>query len=71
MQTTASAPAPKGRPLMTIRDVAELAGVSERTVRAWRASGALPVIKFSRGSVRVDPRDYDRFLEQRRQGGEA
>ena len=43
---------------LTIREVKDLLHVSERTVRRWIRSGALPALKIGR-SVRVRREDID------------
>jgi excisionase family DNA binding protein len=52
------------RPLMTIGDVAELLGVSQRTVRRWIDDGRLKAIQLGgrRAPVRVDPRELEQWL---------
>lgn len=39
--------------LLRDRDVAELFDVSERTIRTWRAKGALPVVRTPSGRPRT------------------
>ena len=46
-------------PPLKDRDVAELLGVSPRTVRRWRRKGLLPFFKFG-GTVRVRRSDLER-----------
>lgn len=50
--------------LFTIREVAEAAGVCERTVRRWIAAGVLPVCRLGPSGriVRIDGRDLRAFL---------
>lgn len=56
-----------GSALMTISDVAESWGASEKTVRRAIEAGDLPVIRIGR-LVRVDPEDNARFLRARKEG---
>jgi excisionase family DNA binding protein len=49
----------------TIAEVAELVGVSARTVRRWIQSGRL-VAHRVRGVVRISPSDLEAFLCQHR-----
>lgn len=54
------------RPFFTVRSLAEYLQVSQRTVKNWIARGELPSYKI--GDVRrIDPRDVDTFLAQRRE----
>lgn len=48
-------------PLLTEREVAELLGVSPRTVRRWRSRGLLAFDKIG-GTVRVRRSDLERAL---------
>lgn len=48
-------------PLLTEREVAELLGVSPRTVRRWRRRGLLPSARIG-GTVRVRRSDLERAL---------
>lgn len=50
--------------LFTIREVAEAAGVCERTVRRWIAAGALSARRLGSSGriVRIDERDLRAFL---------
>lgn len=42
------------RPLATQREVAELWGVSERTVRSWIAEGRVPAYRVGTRALRLD-----------------
>lgn len=55
-------------PLLTLREVAARLGVSERTVRSIRASGALPVVRPSPGTIRVRPADLRQYIEENLEG---
>jgi excisionase family DNA binding protein len=46
---------------VTVLDVAERLGVSERTIRRWIAAGILPVHRFGR-AVRISEIDLAAFL---------
>jgi excisionase family DNA binding protein len=50
--------------LMTINDVAELLGVSRRTVERWITDGRLPAIQLGgrRAPVRVDAAELRQWL---------
>ena len=52
--------------LLTAKTAAERLTVSMRTLRAYIASGALPVVRLSARSVRIHPDDLDEFIEKRR-----
>lgn len=54
-------------PLLTIRQVADHIGISEGTVRSIRASGALPIVRPSPGTIRVRPQDLRQYIEERRE----
>lgn len=51
-------------PLLTIRDVALLAGKPERFMRNLIKSGALRAIKLGGNSWRIQPAEWTRFLEK-------
>jgi excisionase family DNA binding protein len=51
------------RRFMTVRDVAELAQVSETTVRHWIRDGELRAIDVGR-EFRIIPRDLEIFLDR-------
>lgn len=59
-------PSPE-RPLLTLAEVARALACSKRTVEAWASSGRLPVLRLSRGIVRVAPADLAAFLAARRE----
>ena len=49
--------------LLTYEQVAERSGLrSARTVRKWVSSGQLPVVRLPSGAVRVDSRDFEKFV---------
>ncbi|MBI4916845.1 MAG: helix-turn-helix domain-containing protein [Acidobacteria bacterium] len=59
--------------LLTLRQTADLLGVrDEETVRTWtRVSvrhGGLPFVQIGR-CIRIDPRDLDRWIAQRKRSG--
>ena len=56
--------------LYTYDDVATLLGVSDRTVWQLVKDGKLPAVRFG-GNVRIDPRDVDVFIEERKSNGEV
>ena len=51
--------------LLTIEEVAELCGVSTRTVRRWIDQDQLPAVRIDR-VVRVAERDLQQFLDRHR-----
>jgi excisionase family DNA binding protein len=53
-------------PLLTIRQAADLLGVSYWTVRSWIEAGKLRAIRLPGRLIRVHPRDLDRFIEANR-----
>ena len=56
--------------LLTVRQVSERLGVSPGTVRRWISDGNLRALKFGEAraaSVRVDPADLERLIEDSRQ----
>ena len=53
--------------LLTRLEVGDYLKMHPRTVDGLIATGALPAIKFER-SVRIDPRDLERFLEAHKRG---
>jgi excisionase family DNA binding protein len=60
------------RKFMTVREVADLAQVSEATVRHWIRVGGLRAIDMGR-EFRIIPRDLEAFLERHatREGGDG
>ena len=50
--------------LLTIKDVAALCRVSEKTIRRWIKAGDLPAARLG-GQVRIRPRDLDIFIRDR------
>jgi excisionase family DNA binding protein len=48
--------------MITVREAAELLRVSQRTFYREIKRGKIPVIKI-RGSVRIDPGDFGRYLQ--------
>jgi excisionase family DNA binding protein len=55
------------RKFMTVREVADLALVSEATVRHWIKDGDLRAINVGR-EFRIIPRDLEAFLERHATG---
>lgn len=53
--------------LLTVRAVAELARVSEKTIRRTIAAGKLPCMRIGT-LVRVSEKDVQRWLETRKEG---
>jgi excisionase family DNA binding protein len=50
---------------LTVKEVGERLRLSERTIRAWVASGKLRVQRLSRRCIRVEARELERFLAER------
>lgn len=50
------------RTYLRVREIADLVGVSERTIRRWLADGTLPSVKLS-GTRLVARADLDRRLD--------
>jgi len=48
--------------LMTVGEVAALAGVAERTVWRWVSRGQLPAVRIAARLVRFRRADVERFL---------
>jgi excisionase family DNA binding protein len=57
---------PADRRLLTVQQVAEICGISPKTVRRWIASGELHVYRLGR-QLRVSPSDLAAFLKLRQQ----
>lgn len=52
---------------LTIREVCDLLGVNERTVRRWVKSGELPAVELGqRAGYRIAASDFDRFIAARK-----
>ena len=47
---------------LSLQDIAEELGISDRTVRRWVASGRLPAVRPSERVIRVKAEDLDAFL---------
>lgn len=58
------------RRFMTVREVADLAQVSEATVRHWIKDGQLRAIDVGR-EWRIIPRDLEDFLDRHATGAQA
>lgn len=56
-------PTPGGPELLTLREVAKLCGVSQRTVWGWAAAGiSPPPLKIGKGTVRYSRRAYEAWI---------
>jgi excisionase family DNA binding protein len=65
-----SKPTPKPQaPLLTLAEVAAIAGVSLRTARAWVSSGRLRVLRLSPRTLRISQDALDDLLRNARDGG--
>lgn len=56
--------------LLTVAEVADLAGVDYSTVRRWIAAGHLDAVKLV-GSLRIREADFAAFVESGRRVGDA
>ena len=54
--------------LLTYPEVAEILGITERTLSTLIKNEQLKVVRFGR-SVRFDPADLEQFIETSKQGG--
>ena len=52
---------------LSLKQLAEVFGVNERTVRRWISSGTLPAYKLGH-QWRISQRDLDAFLQRARRG---
>jgi len=50
-------------PLLTKRQVAQLLGVTQRTIDNWRSEGRLRAAKLGPGVVRFDPAEIRSFID--------
>lgn len=51
--------------LYTVKEVAELLKVSEKTVREWQNARMIPFYKISEKCVRISDRQLEAFLKKR------
>lgn len=58
---------PTLKPYMSYKEVAELLGVSEDTIRKWIKQEGLEVISVSHTIKRIDINDLRKFLELRKE----
>ena len=56
-------------PLQTARQVADLLGVSPKTVLRWSSRGELPAVRLPGGAVRFRPDDLDAWITERTRRG--
>ena len=61
---TAIETAPKRRPFLTVRDVAERLQVDQKTVRRWRQEGRLPSPITLGGVIRWRPEAIEAWLDE-------
>lgn len=54
--------------LLTVKQTAERAGVSDRTVRAWKAEGKIAYVQVGtgQGGLRFEASEVERFIASRR-----
>jgi excisionase family DNA binding protein len=64
-------PLDNDRNLLTLSQVAAFLGVKRRIVTAYVTERGLPVIRISRNTVRVDPRQLQEWLAERTEGATA
>lgn len=50
------------RPLLKKKEVAELLGVSYRTLSRWIADGRVPTLRLPNGFTRFRPEDIERLI---------
>lgn len=65
-----SNPRPKSA-LLTVDDIADRLGVSEKTVRRYMRLGKLEYIRLPGGQLRVEPAAFDAWLDERHRRGAA
>ena len=58
-------PTPNQTDLLTTGAVARMAGVSEKTVRAWQNAGDLPAMRIEGGMRLFHRKDVEAFLANR------
>lgn len=51
---------------LTVKEVMEELKVSRKTVERWMNAGELTRIKLGEGTVRIDRKDLDEFVERRK-----
>lgn len=54
------------RPVMTVREVADLTGFSPVTIYRWARTGAIPSKRFGTRSRRFDRKEIETWIEKRR-----
>lgn len=47
--------------LLTLREAGTLLGLSHHTLRRWAKVGVLPVVRFGKRRIRVQPEELERF----------
>jgi excisionase family DNA binding protein len=57
-------PVPK---LMTVAEVADLLGISPKTIYAWASQGRLPCVRLG-SLLRFDPSEIARWVGDRKEG---
>jgi len=50
--------------LLTVKELAELLGISPGSLYHWISQGRLPVVRFSKRCVRFRPSDIQALLDQ-------
>jgi excisionase family DNA binding protein len=53
--------------LLSVRQVAALCGVSDRTVASWRSSGRLKAVKMGERCIRYAIEDVNAMIEDRKE----
>lgn len=51
--------------LLTVREVAQLLGVSTETILRWTRAGKLPAIRLSSNALRFREEDLDAWMDER------
>ena len=52
--------------LLSLKEVREILQISGRTLSRWIKEDKIPAIRFSKRSIRIDPRDLDNFIKERK-----
>lgn len=55
--------------LLSYTELAELTGIPRGTLSRWVSEGKVPHLRFGTRSVRFDPDEIERWLDEHRVGG--
>tara|TARA_Y100000310_G_C20669823_1_gene809627 strand:+ start:2099 stop:2278 length:180 start_codon:yes stop_codon:yes gene_type:complete len=53
--------------LLSLKEVREILQISGRTLSRWIKEDKIPAIRFSKRSIRIDPRDLENFIKERKE----